>query len=185
MSGVPQGIFVACTAGVVYVRVVGRGTCRNSDCLRGFGLGKLREGHARVCVDLRQCEAMDSTFLGVFAGFALSMGSRGDLILLDVSADNRRAIVDLGLDQIASVAIPTGDTVRPEFPAESDFRLLPGSDCSGVDRPVDVVDQALLMLKCHEDLCRLDPRNERKFHDVKQFLREDIARHLGPKPPDS
>jgi len=35
------------------------------------------------------------------------------------------------------------------------------------------------MLEAHEDLCRADERNEGKFKDVKQFLREEVARTAG------
>ena len=36
--------------------------------------------------------------------------------------------------------------------------------------------RASLMLEAHEALCRADERNEPKFHDVKELLREEIAR---------
>ena len=182
MSAVSQGIFVACTPAAFFVRIVGRGACRNSVCLREYGLKKFQEGYRKVYVDLRECEAMDSTFLGVFAGFGLSLGDSGKLVLLDLSADNRRALVDLGLDQIVGVDAAPPDAVRTEFPPAAEFEFLPGSDLTVGERPFDEVSRALLMLECHEYLCRLDERNENKFRDVKQFLREDIARH-NPGPP--
>ena len=33
--------------------------------------------------------------------------------------------------------------------------------------------------EAHEDLCRVEERNEGKFRDVKQFLREEVVRKCG------
>src|SRR5690242_9576976 len=103
MSAVAQGIFAACTPKTVFIRVVGRGACRNSVSLRKFGLEKLQQGYREFYVDLQECDAMDSTFLGVFAGFGLALGTSGTLALLDLAGDKQRAFLDLGLDQIASL----------------------------------------------------------------------------------
>src|SRR5690242_16448357 len=106
MNPSSSGIFVACTATAVFVRVVGRGACRNSPPLREFGLRKLQEGYRTLLVDLRDCEGMDSTFLGVFAGLGIALNGAdnpGRLALLEMDAEVRRALVDLGVDQIASI----------------------------------------------------------------------------------
>jgi anti-anti-sigma regulatory factor len=182
MSVAAQGIFAACTPNAVFIRVVGRGACRNSVSLRKFGLEKLQQGYRAFYVDLRECDAMDSTFLGVFAGFGLALGNTGTLTLLDLSGDKRRAFVDLGLDQIAAVVAAVPDGVRESFPPTHTFTLLAGSEPIGMAPSNEAVDQALVMLESHEYLCKVDERNESKFKDVKQFLRQDIARHTRRPP---
>jgi anti-sigma B factor antagonist len=181
MSPVSQGIFVARTPRAFYVRIVGRGSSRNSGCLRAYGEQRAQEGCDNIYFDVCRCEMMDSTFLGVLAGFALALPASGQLVLAGLSEDNRRAFRDLGLDQIDRVHVRPGDSIPVEFPPETEFHFLAGSDGAIADRAGDLLDQALLMLECHENLCRVDGRNENKFRDVKQFLREDIARH---RPPD-
>ncbi len=180
MTAPSQGIFVACTPTAVFIRVIGRGACRNSVCLQEYGAKRLQEGYRTVVVDLRQCESMDSTFLGVFAGFGLTLGDTGRLILVDLNKESHRAFADLGLDQIASLQGRAAGTLQEEFPPDRQFEWLTGSDLTSPDRSFDALDRAVLMLECHEHLCQLDSRNEEKFREVKQFLREDIARHKHP-----
>jgi anti-anti-sigma regulatory factor len=177
MNQKSPGIFVACTGETVFVRVIGRGACRNSEFLRQYGLRKLREGCRRVQVDLRECDGMDSTFLGVFAGFGLLLGDARSLTLFYLAPETFKAFSSLGLEQIASVhACPVEGEHEP-FPDPHAYELLPGSDLTKKEPLFDAVHQATLMLECHENLCRLTERNEEKFRDVKHFLREDIARH--------
>jgi anti-anti-sigma regulatory factor len=174
-----QGIFVACAHPAVFVRVIGRGACRNSEALRNYGLQKLHDGCREMYIDLRACEAMDSTFLGVFAGLGIALRGAGSLNLLNLAGESRKAFHCLGLDQIASLVAPGQNCPGCEFPPDAEFEKLPGSDLRQAARTFDALENALLMLECHEDLCRLDERNEETFRDVKRFLREDIARHRG------
>lgn len=183
MCASSQGIFVAATPAAVFVRVVGQGAARNSVCLRDFGLQKLDEGHKRLCIDLRHCDGMDSTFLGVFAGLGLKLLTSGKLVLFGLSGYNRRAFTDLGFDQISSVETLDPEIVNNEVPPDEKFELLPGSDLTVRARACDLVEEALLMLEAHECLCQINERNEPKFREVKQFLRQDIARHSSPPDP--
>src|SRR5207253_10559269 len=68
-----NGIFVARNERGAFVRVVGRGTFQNAQCLRQFGLEAIEEGCPAISLDLSGCKAMDSTFLGVLAGFGLKL----------------------------------------------------------------------------------------------------------------
>jgi anti-anti-sigma regulatory factor len=179
MRPLSPGIYVASSAAAVYVRVIGRGACRNSVCLREYGLQKLQEGCRRLVIDLAQCDGLDSTFLGVFAGFGLALADSGQLALLNLAGENRRALSDLGLDQMAAVDSAPPETLRDELPPESQFQFLPGSNLTVTDRNFNLTERAVVMLESHEDLCRINDRNEEKFRAVKQYLREDIARH-GP-----
>jgi anti-anti-sigma regulatory factor len=175
-----RGIFVASTPEAVFIRIIGRGACRNSEPLREYGLAKLREGYSRIYVDLLSCDGMDSTFLGVFAGFGLALRNPGALTLVNLRGENLKCFNSLGLDHIACVENAQQEALLGEFPQPSSFQLLPGSDLDAKDPLFDALERALLMLECHEDLCRVDTRNEDRFRDVKQFLRDDIARHTEP-----
>jgi anti-sigma B factor antagonist len=182
MSQRSRGIFVTCTQAAVFVRILGRGACHNSEAFRQFGLAKLREGYRQLYVDFLNCEGLDSTFLGVIAGLGLALGDSGCLSLLNLSGDSLKAFDCLGLEHLTSVKIAPWDEVQSQFPAASVFQMLPGSDATAKDRVFDALQQALLMLECHENLCRIDSRNEEKLRDVTQFLREDIARQSEGKP---
>ena len=178
-----QGIFVACTREAVFVQVVGRGACRNSEALRKYGQRKLNEGFTIFYVDLLHCDGMDSTFLGMFAGLGLALRPAGSLRLLNLSGDNLKAFLDLGLDHLPCVRTSPSPDLNHPAPAWAEFQLLAGTDLNHKPK-FDALERAILMLECHEDLCRLDERNEEKFRDVKEFLREDILRHsISEAPP--
>jgi len=179
MSPLPQGIYVASVAAVVYVRIVGRGACRNSGCLREYGQRKLQEGCRSVLVDLTQCHGMDSTFLGIFAGFGLALADSGRLTFINLEGENRRTVRDLGLDQMPCLDIAEPGPLPGAFPSDTDLQFLPGSDLTPIERSVNGRDRAVVMLESHENLCRINEGNEEKFREVKQLLRQDIAR---PRP---
>ena len=183
MSAGSQGIFACCKETTVFVQVVGPGVSRNSRFLREFAQQKLQEGCRWIIVDLARCEGMDSTFLGVFASLALALQDTGRLSLVDLLGESRRAFLDLGLDQMTALETTDGQKIRHQFPPAASFELLLGSDLTSPQLPADPLERALLMLECHESLCRADRRNEEKFRDVKQFLREDIARCQLDRPP--
>jgi hypothetical protein len=57
----------------VVVRIEGRASFLNSACLRDFVNQMLKSGKNRFVIDFLRCTSMDSTFLGVLAGFALEL----------------------------------------------------------------------------------------------------------------
>ena len=77
--------------------------------------------------------------------------------------------------------------MRPDDPAfhpplAAEFCQLPNTDLTALKKPANSVGAAQVMLEAHEDLCATDERNEAKFKDVKQFLREEIGRKRGDPP---
>ena len=175
-----SGIFVACTGGDVFMRVIGRGTHQNAQPVRQFGKEWLEKSCQCFHVDLAQCAGMDSTFLGVLAGLGLKLRARGrfdGLHLFNAGTRNLQSCQSLGLDQLARMESGSPDAHVCRFPPESEFRRLPDTDLTALKKAGDKEGISRLMLEAHEDLCRADGRNEEKFKDVKQCLREEVARH--------
>jgi len=178
MSEGSSGIFVACTERGAFVRVMGRGTYRNAEPLRQFGQEAIGRGGRRIFLDLAHCQGMDSTFLGVLAGFGLKLrqlGRNDGLHLMNAGERNLQLCQSLGLDRLAR--IEAGAPTASEETLE--FRMLPDTDLTALNKPADQAGTASVMLEAHEDLCRADERNEAKFKDVKKLLREEITRKAG------
>jgi hypothetical protein len=55
-------------------------------------------------------------------------------------------------------------------------RHLPDTDLTALNQGRDKEATTRLMLEAREDLCRADERTDGKFKDVKQYLREEVAR---------
>ena len=56
----------------VVIRIEGRASFQNSASLQQFLSEMRRQGRSRFVMDFQACTSMDSTFLGVLAGAALS-----------------------------------------------------------------------------------------------------------------
>jgi len=176
------GVFVAWIEGDVFVRVIGRGTHQNAEPVRQFGRECMENACQCFHVDLAQCAGMDSTFLGVLAGLGLKLrarGQNGGLHLFNADNHNLQSCQSLGLDQLARLESGPRDAGACPLPPESLFRKLPDTDLTALNKPRDKEGTTRLMLEAHEDLCRADERNEGKFKDVKQFLREEVRRNAG------
>ena len=72
-----KGISVGRTNGDVHVRIAGRGTFQNGQPLRRYAVEMIGKGVRQFVVDLGACEGMDSTFLGVLAGFGMRLNPQG------------------------------------------------------------------------------------------------------------
>ena len=174
-----SGVFVAWTEGDVFVRVIGRGTYQNAEPVRQFGKEWMDKACRCFHVDMAQCAWMDSTFLGVLAGLGLKLrarGQNGGLHLFNAGNHNLQSCQSLGLDQLARLESGPPDSGTCLLPPESAYRKLPDTDLAELKKLRDKAGTTRLMIEAHEALCRADERNEGKFRDVKQYLREEATR---------
>ena len=91
MNADSNGIFVLDAGKEFFVRVIGRGTYQNSQPLRQHVTAIMQQDCREFYVDLGGCQGMDSTFLGVLAGFGLSLrrsGQNSRLHILNASERN-------------------------------------------------------------------------------------------------
>ncbi|MGD0058570.1 MAG: STAS domain-containing protein [Verrucomicrobiia bacterium] len=174
MNEPSKGISVGCIENRVYVRVVGRGTFRNSQPLRLFALQKIDEGQMEFVIDLSQCQGMDSTFLGVLAGIGLHLRQNGKLAtvhIVNIAPRNLELLQTLGLDRLFTV-----NSIAPAPLAEADCRKLPDTDLTQFTHPLDKDETADLMIEAHDNLVRADERNAPKFRELTRFLRDAVQR---------
>ena len=113
---------------------------------------------------------MDSTFLGVLAGFGLQLGApdaaAGDrgIELLNPNARIRELLETLGILHLFRLA--QGSRALPDQPEPCD------ENASGPTR--DEIKRACL--EAHETLMAINPENASRFKDVTQFLAEDVKK---------
>ena len=177
-----KGIFVANVPPVVFVRVVGRGTFENSQPLFHFAEEMIERGQIDFIVDLKSCQGMDSTFLGVLAGIALRLhqnGQRGSLRVVNPGERNDELLRTLGLDRLFDAGLPA-----LEPPADAEFQALPEADSAGRSKLLAEHETARMMLEAHENLIRADACNQQKFENVTSVLRERIDRQREEKKQD-
>jgi anti-sigma B factor antagonist len=149
----------------VVIRIEGRASFLNSACLRDFVNQMLKSGKSRFVIDFLRCTSMDSTFLGVLAGFALELRKttpRGSLVLTRMGQRNLELIRNLGLHKLLTI-----DS------SES------GAGTHACDTPLvgaarGELENARLVLEAHENLVSADESNRGKFQDVLVFMKNRV-----------
>lgn len=164
-----QGLFAGGSKQVVRIAVRGPGNFALGPLLKQFATLATEEGCSRLVLDLRECSAVDSTFLGVMAGLAGRM-KRRDLPGIDVirvSDKLRDTLKTLGLDRLMALHASV-----PE-----DLAFLPqGTDGLQPLRPKPPPSRGMTrqtMIQAHEALSELSEANALRFKDVLAFLRND------------
>jgi len=119
---VDSSIQVGVCGPTVWVKVEGKGSFLNSDNLKEFARGMLDQGYREFVVDLGDCAAMDSTFMGTMARVALWLTElgQGKLHIVHCGSRNHQLLSGLGLDRVFDIDA-NGDS-----PA----------DCSPLSRPL-------------------------------------------------
>ena len=169
-------VWVALHKRLALVRVEGRGSFKVSTSLKEFGAAAMRAGASAAVLDMGRCVGMDSTFLGVLAGWAsqLRRVEGGRLVLINLTPRTRGLVATLGLDRIAEAYEPgalPADLQAVAALAESLAVLEPRQESRATVTET--------MIEAHENLVRLSPENLPRFKDVLAYLREDLAKEPG------
>jgi anti-sigma B factor antagonist len=158
------------------VRICGRANFTTSVDFKKL-LNELEsQGFDYFILDLTDCVLMDSTFLGVLAGFGLKAQPEADpcgggiLELYHASARIVDLLENLGVLDLFKIsedgANPTQGTVpAPTPPASNPSREEVTRTC----------------LEAHRTLMAVNPENVARFKDVTQFLSENLKKMKAPE----
>ena len=163
-------------------RVEGRGSFKISTSIKEFGQAALQAGVSTAVLDMGACIGMDSTFMGVLAGWATRLRQMpgGRLVLINLSPHTRNLVATLGLDRIAQ-AYESG--ALPE-----DLRSVAAlSESLSVLDSKEETQRATTetMIEAHQNLVDLSEDNLPRFKDVLTYLREDLKKNTGSSPDNS
>jgi anti-anti-sigma factor len=149
------------------VKIAGRANFASSPDFKTLLNELAQKGYAHFIIDLSECVLMDSTFLGILAGFGLKLNPEGasterGLELLNASARVAELLENLGaahLFRMSNGALQLPDDVKscqPEPSHPSHEQITRTS------------------LEAHRTLMAMSPENVARFKDVAQFLAEDL-----------
>lgn len=115
-------------------------------------------------VDLKNCPALDSTFMGTLAGLAIRLRDtgNGELWVVNRNERNTDLLADLGLDPLFSD--------KPLSGAERN------GSTEAIHHPADKTAAREAMYEAHETCVAVNPRNADKFKDVLEHLKASAAR---------
>lgn len=150
------------------IKIIGRANCTSSIDFKKVITDLGQKGYGYFVLDLSECALMDSTFLGVLAGFGLSMRQPGEdacngaIELLNPNPRITDLLESLGVLHLfkvkeGAVVAPEGTEVQTPEPC-----------CPNKE------EVARASLEAHETLMGINPDNIAKFKEVAQFLAENL-----------
>jgi anti-sigma B factor antagonist len=166
MNSIPESNFlVDAESDPVAIRVEGKASFKNCACVKTFLDQMIAQGKIRFVMDFAACSGMDSTFLGVLAGAAITLRKlqpRGTLVVARLNERNLELVQNLGLTRLLTV--------------DDGAECTPRMDSALDSRPVtDEIAAARVVLTAHQNLVKADAKNEAKFKDVLAFLQQQIS----------
>lgn len=151
------------------VKIAGRANFTFSPDFKTLLAELMQKGYGHFIIDLSDCVLMDSTFLGVLAGFGIKLcpaspSANGRIELSNPNPRVTELLENLGVLQlfkIVSGALQLSGDVSVQTPA-----------------PVNPSHEEITRtsLEAHEALMAVNPDNVPRFKDVAQFLAEDLKK---------
>ena len=167
MSTLSAKLLVLVGKDFVCVKISGRANFSFSPDFKVLLAGLAQKGYGHFIIDLSECVLMDSTFLGVLAGFGLKMNQTGapdqrGIELLNANARVTELLENLGalhLFKTTSGALPLSDDIQACTP-----------------EPTHPTHEQITRtsLEAHQTLMAVNPDNVARFKDVTRFLAEDL-----------
>ncbi len=155
----------------VLVQVHGLGNMFLAPTLQSFVESELHSGFLNFIVDLRDCQGMDSTFMGTFIGLSTKVRQKfGWFCLVNVSDENRRLLKMLGVIHLVSVH-------------EDDFPTNPG-ETKVLYPTTDPYARQKQIHSAHSLLVQASPENQERFAPFLKALEAELADVPTILPPD-
>lgn len=153
------------------VKVNGRGTYKAGPSLKRFCTSAISKGCTQIILDMEDCLAMDSTFMGVLAGLALRIQREvnGELAAINLTPKTASLLSTLGLDRLVT-CYQAG-----KLPKTFKSCLVANLALEGLDLGSDEKRLSLeTMLEAHQHLAEMTPENSTRFRDVITYLDQDL-----------
>lgn len=151
----------------VCVKVAGRANFAFSPDFKTL-LDKLAgKGYTHFIIDLSECLLMDSTFLGVLAGFGIRLNPKDTKCERGIELHNTTARVTELLDNLGAMELFKMTAGPLQFPGDVKACI---PECTNPTHE----QITRTSLEAHETLMKINPENVARFKDVTQFLAEDL-----------
>ncbi|MGD0086081.1 MAG: STAS domain-containing protein [Verrucomicrobiota bacterium] len=151
----------------VCVKIVGRANFTYGPDFKSLLTGLAAKGYGHFIVDLSECVLMDSTFLGLLAGFGLKLNQTAnpDEHGIELLNPNPR-LVDL-LENLGALHL---------FKISKGTLQLPGDVETRAPDSLNPTREQITRtcLEAHQSLMAMNPDNVVRFKDVTRFLAEDL-----------
>jgi len=155
------------------IKIAGRANFTTSIDFKALLTGLRQKGYGYFVIDLSECLLMDSTFLGVLAGFGLKMSQpegKDPACPVELHSPNTRVtdlVENVGVLHLFKV------THGPLSAQE----VMETCATETTQRSREEITQACL--EAHQTLMQINPDNVERFKEVTRFLAEDLQKLKG------
>jgi anti-anti-sigma factor len=155
------------TKDFVCIKIAGRANFASSPDFKTLLNELAQKGYAHFVIDLSECVLMDSTFLGVLAGFGMKLNPNGATAELGIELLNASSRVTELLDNLGALHLFKTATAAPALPVDAK---------ASTPTPSNPTHEQITRtsLEAHQTLMGMNPENQVRFKDVAQFLAEDL-----------
>jgi anti-sigma B factor antagonist len=167
MSTVSAKLLVLVGKEFACVKISGRANFSFSPDFKVLLTGLADKGYGHFIIDLSECVLMDSTFLGVLAGFGMKMDQPGAADQHGIELYNPNARITELLENLG--ALPLFKTVTGPLQLPGDVQTCTPESINPTHEQI-----TRTSLEAHQTLMAVNPDNVARFKDVTQFLAEDL-----------
>lgn len=163
----PANLSVLVGKNFACIKIAGRANFASSPDFKTLLSELAQKGFGHFIIDLSECVLMDSTFLGVLAGFGMKLNPNGAPAERGIELHNATARVSDLLENLGCVQL---------FKLTSGPLQLPDDVKTAVPESINPSHEQITRtcLEAHNTLMAMNPENQARFKDVAQFLAEDL-----------
>ena len=164
-------ILVSCFDNVAWIRVEGKGSHLNSTQVKEFTQRSLEKGHLNFVVDLENCSAVDSTFMGTLASIALKLRyePNGRVDVINATGRTLEAMTSLGFHCLLEM-----DEDGSAWKAERELVAKNLGKPLAPEKDLSLREKTGNVLAAHEALVEANSENFSRFKDVLKYLKDDL-----------
>lgn len=164
-------ILVSCFENVNWIRIEGKGSHLNSTQVKEFTQRSLEKGRRNFVVDLENCSAVDSTFMGTLASMALKLRYEPDgrIDVINATGRTRDSLTSLGLHCLLEM-----DDDGSAWKAERELVAKNLGKPLASDDELSKREKTGNVLAAHEALVEANSENYSRFKDVLEYLKDDL-----------
>jgi anti-anti-sigma regulatory factor len=167
MSNLSAKLLVLVGKDFACVKITGRANFSFSPDFKVLLAGLAQKGYGHFIIDLSECMLMDSTFLGVLAGFGMKMNQADAAGQRGIELYNPNARITELLENLGALHL---------FKIITGALQLPGDVETSTPEPTHPTHEQITRtsLEAHQTLMAVNPDNVARFKDVTRFLAEDL-----------
>jgi anti-sigma B factor antagonist len=163
----PANLSVLVGKKIACIRIAGRANFASSPDFKTLLSELAGREYKHFVIDLTECVLMDSTFLGVLAGFGIKMNPKGAPTERGIELMNATPRVAELLENLGAAHLFRMGNGPVELP--DDVQTCQPESINPTHEQI-----TRTSLEAHQTLMAMNPENVARFKDVAQFLAEDL-----------